>query len=171
MSFLDDIKKNVKRLSQSKMNARDAVQGSMGDAYVTIAGVRNHLGNMVKFEGKDSITEKKIGILGRPAKGTKMTNVDGTYTAVLYYNSSTMKEVVYIFRSTGYMPEIEFYIANDDPTSAAGRNSDVYRGCTIKEIITGQIDVDADVLMQNISGSYDEWEPVERFRPIQGTAN
>ena len=167
--FLRDIKNSLKRLTSSTMNARDAVQGSMGTAYMTIAGVRMQLGNLVSFEAKDKITEKKIGILGRVAKGTKLTSTEGTYTASLYFNSSTILRYMSFYRKYGYAPEVSFYIANDDPTSAAGRYSCVYRGVTISEAITGKLNVDEEVLTQSITGSYDDWDPIEHFRPIPGT--
>ena len=164
----DEIRASIARLSESTMNAKDIVQGSMGQALMIVAGVPIKLGNLVKYEAKDKNNASKHGILGCVSKGTKMNSVEGTYNAEIYFNSSAILKYQNIFRHTGYAPPLAFYIANEDPTSAAGRNSGVYMGCTMEGCVTGILDVDADALKQSIEGSYDDWIPIESFNDIPG---
>jgi hypothetical protein len=73
-----------------------------------------------------------------------------------------------IYRATGFMPDIAFTVTNDDPTSAAGRNTIRYIGVTLDEVTLQKLDVDDAVLEQNISGDFEDFIPISRFDRIQG---
>ena len=158
----------IKRISQAKMNPRDAVHGASGDMYYTVQGIRRRFGNLKNYEAKDKINSEKLGILGKVSKGTKSTSVEGTWSATCYLNQSDWRDIMFVYRSTGYMPEISFYIVNDDPTSAAGRNATMYTGVALDEATIDKLDVDDAVLEQELSGSYEDFIPMERFKPIPG---
>jgi len=166
--FLQNALGALQRISQAKMNPRDAVHGASGDMYYVVSGIRKRFGNLKNYEAKDKINSEKIGILGMVRKGTKSTSVEGSWSATCYLNQSDWRDILYIYRTTGYMPEIQFYIVNHDPTSAAGRNSTLYTGVTLEEATIDKLDVDDAILEQELSGSYEDFIPMERFSPIQG---
>ena len=167
-NFLQNALGALQRTGQAKMNPRDAVHGASGDMYYTVEGIRRRFGNLKNFEAKDTINSEKLGILGTVKKGVKQTTIEGTWSATCYMNQSDWRDVMAIFRATGYMPEVSFYVVHDDPTSAAGRSATMYTGVTIDEAVIDRLDVDDAVLEQDISGSYEDFIPMERHSSIPG---
>jgi hypothetical protein len=168
MSFLDAALAGIKRVGQTKMRARDTVQGSMGDMHMTVTGIRRRVGNLKSFSAKEEYNTEEIGILGLPSKQTKVTSVSGSFEATLYMNQSDFVVIATAFRTLGFLPEISFVVEIDDPTSAAGRAAILYSDVTFDNIDLQNLNVEDSVLEQSVSGHYGSMTPLSLHNSIQG---
>ena len=66
-------------LNNAKMNAWDAVSGSLAECIMTIEGKKYNFMQLIDFEATIEKTKKEIPILGRTGKGHKTTAWEGKF--------------------------------------------------------------------------------------------
>lgn len=156
-------------LNAAVMNALDAVAGSLASAYITLSdGNRYNFMQLYSFESNMEITTKEVPILGKPGKGNKPTGWKGTWKGTAHYNQSVMRKVWLDYKNTGVMNPFDIQIANEDPTSAVGRQTIVLKGCLSKGGILAKFDADAETLDEELEGTFDDWEMPEEFSLLAG---
>ncbi len=149
-----------------KLNlATETVQGSQGSAFIEIDNRRYVLGNLTKFKASFKTNTIKKGVLGEAGKKVRSGGWEGTWDASLYYNQTTLRELAIIYARDGYMPPVNIQIINEDPASAKtiGRQSVIFKECVPEEMIIAMLDVDAEVLEEDISGTFNDVEFSEKF--------
>jgi hypothetical protein len=151
------------------MNALDALQGSMAECFITTeAGRRYNFMQIYKMEFKMDISTKEIPILGQPGKGNRYTGWKGTFTGTAYYNQSVLRDMMLTYKKTGKLPVFDAQISNDDPSSAAGRQTAIFRQCIIKGGILAKFDASADVLEEDVEGTFEDFDFPELFATLPG---
>lgn len=129
-------------MSNITMNAKDAISAKLAECYVTIEGRRYLLMQAKDFEAKFEKTKKEINILGKTGAGNKSTGWKGTGKMTIYKNTSIFGELMERYKNSGEDVYFDTQVSNEDPTSAAGVCSMVFKDCNINGGVLASFDVD-----------------------------
>ena len=154
--------------ASATMRSADGVSGKLGDCYVTIGTQRKKLIQLKKVELKFDKSKTKMKILGRTGDGNRPTGWSGTGTATLYYNTDLFRELLYKYKETGEDTYFEMQISNDDPTGAAGQKITIAKDCNIDGAILAKLDAEAEILEEEISFTFDDFEFPMKFSDLDG---
>ena len=147
---------------------KDALAGSLAECYITIDGNRYNFMQMFKFEAKVEKNSVEVPILGKPGKGNKSTGWKGTWSGTAHYNQSIVREMELKYMETGEETYFEIQISNDDPTSAAGRQTVVFMDCKTDGGILAMFDAGSDTLQEDLSGTFERCSMPESFQMLDG---
>ena len=150
------------------MNAKDAVSAQLANAFVTIEGSRYLLFQAKSFEANFKKTKKEVDILGRTSKGHKASGWSGTFKLTIYHNTEIFNDMLERYKNTGEDIYFDLQVTNDDPTSAAGRNTKIYKGCNLDEGLLQSFDASGDSLEQSLSGTFEDFESPEKYKQLDG---
>lgn len=150
------------------MNANDAVSGSLAECYVTIDGNRYNMMQLYDFESSASINLIDVPILGRTGKGKKPAGWSGSWKGTAHFNQSVFRKWFLHYKKTGELTPFEIQVSNEDPSSSAGRQTITHTGCLIDSIILAKFNADDDILDEEISGTFDDWDMPEAFDMLEG---
>ncbi len=152
------------------MNALDALSGSTASCTVKLSdGGRYNLMQLYKFEAKMEATATDVAILGRNNKGSKPVGWKGTWSGTAYYNTSIFRKMMLEYKRKGIMPTMDITVANEDPTSAAGRQEVVLKGALLNSMVLAKYDASTDTpIEEDVSGTFDDWEMPKEFTLLPG---
>ncbi len=150
------------------MLAPDTISGAMATAFVTIEGKRYNLMQLYSFEAKMEIKTTEVAILGRTGKGTKSNGWSGKWTGKAHYNQSVLRQMWLGYKKTGEMPLMDIQITNYDMTSSAGRQTIILKNCLTNGGVITKFDADTQVLTEELTGTFDDWDMPEQFTLING---
>lgn len=150
------------------MNALDAVAGSQASAYITLNGTRYNFMQLTSFESSMEVEVTEVPILGKPGKGNKPAGWTGTWSGTAHYNQSIIRQMLLEYKRTGYMPSFDIQVSNEDATSSAGRQTIILKNCLTKGGILAKFEADAEILDEDIEGTFDDWEMPEQFTVLNG---
>lgn len=122
----------------------------------------------INVEAKIEKTKVEVPILGKTGKGNKSTGWKGTGTFTVHYNTSMFRKMLKKYAATGEDTYFDMQVTNEDPTSAAGRQTVILKDCNIDEGIVAKIDADADYLDEEISFTFEDVEIPEEFKNLDG---
>lgn len=151
----------------SYMDARDTISGSMGNVYYTLPDGNRTLGmQFVSVEATMEKNKKEVPILGKSGKGNKATGWSGSGSATLHYVSSDFRKLMLDYAKSGADFYFTMQIVNEDPTSAAGRQTVILKNCNIDSIVIAKVDADSDTLDEDMDFTFDDFEMPEMFSAI-----
>lgn len=153
---------------QNVMQAKDAISAKLAECYATIEGNRYLMLQAKKFEAKFEKEKQKISILGKTGQGNKTTSWSGTGNMTIYHNTALFNELMLKFKNTGVDIYFDIQVSNEDPTSAAGRQTMIFKGCNIDGGILASFDADGDSLEQDVDFTFEDFEMPEKFRVLDG---
>ncbi len=150
------------------MYGQDAVAGVKGSAYITINSERFLLMQLKSIKAEAKISLKELGILGSIGKKHKAGTWSGSWSASAYYNMPIFRKMTLEYKRTGRLPYFDIQIVNDDPTSAAGRQTAILKECLFDGGILATMDAESEALEEDISGTFDDFELPEQFKLLEG---
>jgi len=150
------------------MNARDAISASLAECYVTINGNRYNFMQAIGLTASLEKSKTEVPILGRTGRGNKSTGWKGTGNATFHYNTSIFRELLYQFKQTGEDVYFDIQVSNEDPTSAAGRQTVILKDCNIDGGILAKFDADAAYLDEELEFTFEDFELPETFTVLAG---
>lgn len=150
------------------MQAKDVVAAKMASAFVTIDGNRYLLFQAKNLEAKLEKDKQEVAILGRMSKGHKTVSVNGTGSMTIYKNTALFDQMLLKLKSTGEDTYFDMQISNNDPTSAAGRQTSILKDCNIDSAIVANYDADGEWLEQDIDFTFEDIEQPEQFAQLDG---
>ena len=150
------------------MHARDAISGKMASCFVTIGDKRYNFMQAINFEANFERTKTEVPILGRTGTGNKSTGWKGTGSATFHYNTSIFREMMLKYKDTGEDVYFEIQVTNDDPTSAAGRQTVVFMDCNIDGGILAKFDADGEYLDEELNFTFEDFKMPETFKLLDG---
>ena len=153
---------------QSFMNARDALNASLAECYVTIEGRRYNFMQAIDLEAVIERTKVEVPILGRTGRGNKATGWRGKGTATFHYNTSIFRELMYKFKALGEDVYFDIQISNEDPTAGAGRQTVVLKDCNINTSVLAKFDADAEFLAEELDFTFEDFEIPGKFDLLDG---
>lgn len=150
------------------MRGRDAVFAALAQCYVTIGGRRYNFMQMIDFEAKVDKDKVEIPILGQTGKGNKAAGWKGTFKGTAHYNSSVFRKILLQYKKTGEDIYFDIQIVNEDPTSAAGKQTIILTGCNLDGGILAKFDADGEYLDEDIEGTFEDWSMPNEFKVLSG---
>ena len=123
---------------------------------------------MINFEASFEKTKTEVPVLGKTGIGNKPTGWKGTFSATAHYNQSIFRTLLQKYKDTGEDVYFEIQVTNDDPTSAAGRQTIVFMDCNTDGGILAKFDADGEYLDEDINGTFEDFKMPESFNLLAG---
>ena len=118
-------------MTNAIMRARDTLSAKLAECFVTIGDTRYNFMQAINLEAKFEKNKTKVPILGKTGMGNKASGWSGSGKAVFHYNTSVFRELMLQYKKTGEDIYFDIQISNEDPTSAAGRQTVVLTDCNM----------------------------------------
>lgn len=150
------------------MKAKDSISAKLAECFVTIDGNRYNFMQAINFEAQFERTKTEVPILGRTGVGNKSTGWKGTGSATFHYNTSIFREIMQRFKDTGEDVYFEIQVTNEDPTSAAGRQTVVFIDCNIDGGTLAKFDADGEYLDEDMDFTFEDFKMPETFNLLDG---
>lgn len=150
------------------MRGQDAISAKLAQCFVTIEGKRYNFMQMISFEAEMKKNKKEVPILGKPGSGNKSSGWNGTFKGKAHYNQSIMRMLLQRYKKTGEDVYFEIQVTNDDPISAAGKQTVILTGCNLDGGILTKFDADGEYLDEDISGTFEDWSMPTKFKNLPG---
>lgn len=151
-------------MSNRILQAKDTINGKYGTAFAVINGSRYELFYLMNFTANAKQHKSTIERLGSYWDGHKVVGGEGTWSAELRYITDIFREMIAEAAKNHKTVYFDLHISNDDPDSDAGRHSDVYKNCTLDDVVLSKLDVKNTELNESLSGTFDDFIPAERFK-------
>lgn len=149
------------------MNAPDAINGKEGRAYAKINGNNEELFYAKTIEATVEKTKADIKAIGKRMTGHKTTGLNGTGTMTIYYITSMFRQLIASYKRTGQDVYFDMVVENDDPASAAGKQSILLIGVNLDSSILTKLDGDSDdPLDEDVEFTFEDFEILTPFRSI-----
>ena len=155
-------------LNNIKMKAKDAISAKLAEVYATIEGSRYNIMQMINFEASFEKTKTEVPVLGKTGTGNKSTGWKGSGSATCHYNTSIFRELLVRFKDTGEDVYFEIQVTNEDPTSAAGRQTLVFIDCNLDGGILAKFDADGEYLDEDMDFTFEDFKMPESFKLLDG---
>jgi hypothetical protein len=155
-------------MANAVMRARDTLSAKLAECYVTIDGNRYNFMQAINLEAKFEKNKTEVPILGKTGKGNKATGWSGSGSATFHYNTSVFRELMLQYKKTGEDIYFDIQISNEDPTSAAGRQTVVLVDCNMDGGILAKFDADGDYLDEDMDFTFEDFKIPESFTLLDG---
>ena len=155
-------------LNNIVMKGKDAISAKLAECFITIEGNRYNFMQMINFEAKFEKNKTEVPILGKTGIGNKATGWKGTGSATAHYNQSIFRTLLQKYKDTGEDVYFEIQVTNDDPTSAAGRQTIVFMDCNTDGGILAKFDADGEYLDEDIDFTFEDFKMPESFTLLAG---
>jgi hypothetical protein len=150
------------------MKGKDTISAKLAECFVTIGSNRYNFMQCIDFEAKFEKTKTEVPILGRTGAGNKSTGWKGTGSATFHYNTSIFRQMMLDFKNSGEDLYFEIQVTNEDPTSAAGRQTMVFIDCNIDGGILAKFDADGEYLDEEMDFTFEDFKMPESFTLLNG---
>ena len=150
------------------MSAKDAVSAALAECFVTIGDNRYNFMQAIDLEAKIEKTKTTVPILGKTGMGNKAASWKGTGSATFHYNTSIFRELMLKFKETGEDVYFDIQITNEDPTSSAGRQTVILKGCNMDGGILAKFDAREAYLSEKMNFTFEDFEMPESFDVMAG---
>ena len=86
----------------------------------------------------------------------------------IYHNTDIFDQLMLTFKNDGKDIYFDVQVTNEDPTSAAGRQTMVFKGCNINGGVLAAFDAAGEFLEQEVEFTYEDFEIQEAFTALEG---
>lgn len=155
-------------MSNITMKAKDALSAKLAECFVTIKNNRYNFMQIIDFEANFEKTKTEVPILGKTGTGNKSTGWKGTGSGTFHYNTSIFRQMMLDYKDTGEDVYFEIQVTNEDPTSAAGRQTVVFIDCNIDGGILAKFDADGEYLDEDMDFTFEDFKIPETFNLLDG---
>ena len=155
-------------IKEATMQAKDTVSTKLASAFVTIEGQRYLLFQAKSFEAKIKKNKKTVDILGKTASGNKASGWIGTFELTIYHNTELFNDLFEKYKNTGEDIYFDLQVTNEDPSSAAGRNTKIYKDCNLDETVLQSFNAAGEWLEQKLTGTFEDYESPEKYKELTG---
>lgn len=150
------------------MNAKDSLSAKLAECYVTINNNRYNFMQAINLEATMEKNKVLVPILGRTAKGNKSSGWSGKGKAKFHYNTSVFRRLLRDYKNSGEDIYFDMQIINEDPTSAAGRQSVILTDCNLDGGVLAKFDAEGSFLDEEMTFTFEDFKLVEEFDRLDG---
>ena len=150
------------------MKGKDTIAAKLAECFITIRTRRYNFMQMIDMEAKVDKTKAAVPRLGAIMTGHKSCGMEGTFSGTAHYNQSVMRQALIDYKNTGVDAYFEMQITNDDPGSAAGRQTIIFYDCNTDGGILAKFDADGEYLDEEIEGTFEDFSMPEAFANLTG---
>lgn len=145
-------------------NARDVNAANMAECYLTVGQTRYHMMSAKNFKATASKKTGTVAMLGGVMEAHKATGLSGKFTMTVYKVSEMFDEIIRKYSETGEDTYFTIQTTNEDPTSATGRSTKIYRECMLDgDLDLSAFDAAGEFLEQTVSGYFHHFDSGERY--------
>lgn len=149
------------------MNEMDAISGKHAKAFITINGQVEELFYARSLEATIEKNKSDVPVLGKTNVGQKAVGWTGSGTMNIYYVTSLFRRLMLDYIKTGRDFYFDITVSNEDPTSAAGRQTVVLKNCNLDSVVAASFDITSDeALNEDVSFTFDDYDILEQFTPL-----
>lgn len=148
------------------LKAQDIISGKEGKVFKTVNGIVKEMAYIKKIEAKIEKNKAEIKVLGSRATHSKATGWKGTGSMTIYYMTSEFRQLMLDYIKTGKDVYFDIQLVNEDPASAAGKQTVVLKNCNVDSVVIGQLDIDQDALEEELSFTFEDIEVLNKFNEI-----
>lgn len=149
------------------LNAPDTISGKEGRAYAKIDGNNEDLFMAKTIEATIEKAKSEVKAIGKRMTGHKTTGGNGTGSMTLYYLTPLFRQLVKRWKETGVDIYFDMVIENEDPSSAAGKQSILLIGCNLDSVVLAKLDGDSDdPLDEDIDFTFEDFDILTPFNQI-----
>ena len=149
------------------LNAPDTISGKEGRAYLKLDGNNEELFFAKKVEAKVEKAKSEVKSIGKRMTGHKTTGLNGTGSMGIYYLTPLFRSMVTQWKETGRDVYFDMVVENDDPESAAGRQTVLLLGCNIDSVCLAKLDGDSDdPLDEDIDFTFEDYDILTPFKAL-----
>lgn len=149
------------------LNAPDTISGKEGRAYAKIDGNNEDLFMAKTIEASVEKAKSEVKAIGKRMTGHKTTGGNGTGSMTLYYLTPLFRQLVKRWKETGVDIYFDMVIENEDPSSAAGKQSILLIGCNLDSVVLAKLDGDSDdPLDEDIDFTFEDFDILTPFNQI-----
>lgn len=155
-------------MANAIMRARDTLSAKLAECFVTIDDTRYNFMQAINLEAKFEKNKTKVPILGKTGMGNKASGWSGSGKATFHYNTSVFRELMVRYKRTGEDIYFDMQISNEDPTSAAGRQTVILTDCNINGGILAKFDAKGEYLDEEMEFTFEDFKIPESFELLDG---
>lgn len=146
------------------IGSKDTISGKEGRAYAKINGNNEELFFAKTIEATTEMIKTEIKAIGKRMTGHKVTGMTGTGSMTIYYVSPLFRSMLKQYKDTGRAVYFDMYIENDDPDSAAGKQSVLLIGVNLDSVLLTKLDGDSDdALEEDVEFTFEDYDYLEEF--------
>lgn len=151
----------------SRLNSQDTMSGKEGRAFAKINGNNEDLFFAKTIEATIEKNKADIKSIGRRMTGHKTTGLNGTGSMTIYYMSPIFRSLLKQYKDTGRDVYFDMVIENDDPSSAAGKQTVLLMGVNLDSTILTKLDGDSDdPLDEDTDFTFEDYDILQQFKRI-----
>lgn len=148
---------------------QDAISGQEGRAYAIVAGRVEEMFYAKQIEATAEKQKSEGKTLGRRGTQTKANGWKGTGKMTIYYATPIFRRMMLDYIKTGKDSYFDMQVINEDPGSSIGKQTTVLKNVNLDSVIMAKIDVDAELLDEEVSFTYDDVDILDNFNaPVLG---
>ena len=149
------------------LNTGDTISGREGRAYAKINGNNEELFMAKTIDATVEKAKSEVKAIGRRMTGHKTTGMTGTGSMTLYYLTPLFRSYLKQYKDSGVDLYFDMVIENEDPTSAAGKQTVLLLNCNLDSTILAKLDGDSDDPMEEDADfTFDDFDILTPFNKI-----
>lgn len=149
------------------LNSGDTISGREGRAYAKINGNNEELFMAKTIDATVEKAKSEVKAIGRRMTGHKTTGMTGTGSMTLYYLTPLFRSYLKQYKDSGVDLYFDMVIENEDPTSAAGKQTVLLLNCNLDSTILAKLDGDSDDPMEEDADfTFDDFDILTPFNKI-----
>lgn len=151
----------------SRLNSQDTISGKEGRAFAKIDGNNEDLFFAKTIEATIEKNKADVKSIGRRMTGHKTTGLNGTGSMTIYYMSPIFRSLLKQYKDTGRDVYFDMVIENNDPSSAAGKQTVLLMGVNLDSTILTKLDGDSDdPLDEDTDFTFEDYDILQQFKRI-----
>ncbi len=149
------------------LSAQDTINGKEGRAYAKIDGNNEELFMVKTIEAHVEKAKSQVKAVGKRMVGHKTTGGEGTGSMTLYYLTPLFRAKLAEWKEKGRDLYFDLVIENDDPESAAGKQTVLLSGVNLDATVLAKLDGDSDdPLDEDVDFTFEDWSMLDQFSGI-----
>lgn len=148
-------------------NVKDAISGKTARAFVTINGRVEELLYGKTGEATAEKSKVDVPVLGKTNTPQRSAGWKGTGTLTVYYVTSLFRELMINYIKTGEDFWFDLMIVNEQPGSAAGKQTIILKNCNVDSLTLFKFDATSDdMLEEEIPFTFEDVDMPDMFNTI-----
>lgn len=157
-------------MADGNFNVQDAVSGKMGKAFAKIDGRLEELFYTKSLEATIEKNKVDVPVLGKTNTPKRSAGWSGSGTLTMYMVTSVFRQLMRDYIKNGKDFWFDLQVVNDQPGSAAGRQTVVLKNCNLDSVLAARLDSTSDdMLEEELPFTFEDYDVLEQFSPIKPT--
>lgn len=160
---------NIGIYGQKILSAKDIPNGALGKVTFEFENGDTMDGMFITELSFTSEHEKvDLRVLGSLDAVHKKVGTNGTFSITMYDCTTKFRKLEEQYQDTGIDQYFTCKVVQEDPGTDLGRQSITYFNCNVDEIVCSQLNVDAEALTVELSGTYEKFKINEEYKILDG---